>query len=83
MVSLPFQKRLTKKIKSLKLGINHLNPVMKQTDVINFLETQFSVLPIDKAPNNVAVICKRYYMEVILNEIGVIRHVNSAYCKAN
>ena len=56
---------------------------MKQTDVINFLETQFPVLPIDKAPNNVAVICKRYYVEVILNEIGVIGHVNSAYCKAN
>ena len=56
---------------------------MKQTDVINFLETQFPVLPIDKAPNNVAVICKWYYIGVILNEIGVIGHVNSAYCKSN
>ena len=29
------------------------------------------------------VICKRYYVEVILKEIGVIGHGNKTYCKSN
>ena len=27
--------------------------------------------------------CKQYYVEVILNEIGVIGHGNNTYCKIN
>ena len=30
------------------------------------------IKPIDKASKNVAIICKRYYFAVALNEIGVI-----------
>ena len=41
------------------------------------------LVPTDKASNNIAIICKRYYDEVIFNEIGVFGHGNNTYCKAN
>ena len=30
-----------------------------------------------------SIICTRHYVEVILNELGVIGHENNTYCKAN
>ena len=62
------------------------NPILKQVDVISCLEAlqkKFVIVPIDKASNNVAIICKRYYVEVILNEISVIGTENNTYYKAN
>ena len=56
------------------------NPILKQIDVINCIEAlhkKFVIVPISKSYNNVAVICKRYYAEVILNETGVIGHENN------
>ena len=40
-------------------------------------------IPIDKAGNNIAIICKRYYAEVILKEIGEIGTGNSTYYKTS
>ena len=37
------------------------------------------LVPIDKAANNVSIICKRYYVEVILKEIGIIGEGNNTY----
>ena len=37
----------------------------------------------DRASNNVAIICKRYYVEATLNKIGVIGHRNDTYFKIN
>ena len=44
---------------------------------------KFVLAPTDKASSNVAAIWKRYYAEVILNEIGVSGHGNNIYCKTN
>ena len=58
---------------------------MKQTEVINYLENlhkKFVLVPIDKAANNIAVICKKYYVEVILKEIGFIGMGNSTYSQS-
>ena len=79
--------RLTKKFKA-KLELKHLNPnpVLEQIDVISCFEAlrkKFVLLAIDKAPNNVAVICKWYYVEVVFNETGAIVHGNNTYCKTN
>ena len=41
------------------------------------------LVPIDKAPKNAPIICKRYYVEVILNEISLSRHGNNTNCKAD
>ena len=39
--------------------------------------------PIDKASSNVAVICKRYYAEVVLKEIGILGNGSETYEKAD
>ena len=35
------------------------------------LHDKFVVVPIDKASNNVAIICKRFYIQKLLDEVGV------------
>ena len=35
------------------------------------LHSKFVIVPIDKAANNVAIICKRFYIQKLLNEVGV------------
>ena len=39
--------------------------------------------PIDKASNNVAIICKRYYVEVLLKEIGILGDGSETYEKSD
>jgi hypothetical protein len=34
------------------------------------LKTNFVLVPVDKAAKNIAIICKHYYMEVLLNEMN-------------
>lgn len=40
------------------------------------------MVPIDKAANNVSIICKRFYVEVILKEIGILGEGNNTYQKS-
>ena len=76
------------KISSLKSKITPriTNPVLKQPEVEQYLEEihkKFVLVPIDKAANNVAIICKRYYVEVILKEIGMMDSQSSTtYCRS-
>ena len=35
------------------------------------LHSKFVIVPIDKAANNVAIICKRFYIQKLLNEVGI------------
>ena len=76
--------KISKKISSLtnKIKTRKTNPILKQIEVIQYLETlqnKYVIVPIDKAANNVAVICKKYYVEVILKEIGIIGGGNPTY----
>ena len=41
------------------------------------LQNKFVICPIDKAKGNVAFICKRFYVKVILDEVGVSRNEGS------
>ena len=38
---------------------------------LNDLHSRFVVVPIDKASNNVAIICKRFYIQKLLTEVGI------------
>ena len=81
-------RKVDAKIDSLRTNINprHTNPVLLQSDVQDYLEQlhkQFVVVPIDKASNNLAIICKRYYAEVLLKEIGRLGGVSETYVPAN
>jgi hypothetical protein len=77
-------KALDNKILSLKVTKtpNDIKQTLKDPDVINALEDlhhNFVMVPIDKAANNVAFICKRYYAIVLLKEMGLIGEHSSTY----
>ena len=62
----------------------HTNPVLKQPSVVDYRNSfhgKFVLTPIDKAASNVAVICKRYYAEVLLKEIGILGDGSKTYEK--
>lgn len=57
-------------------------PILKDEDVLRSLSdlhSKFVVVPIDKAANNVALICKRYYIQKLLNEVGVPGNASPTY----
>ena len=35
------------------------------------LQSKFVIVPADKAPNNIIFVCKKYYVQCLLNELGV------------
>ena len=43
------------------------------------LQSKYVMVPIDKAANNIAFVCKRYYALVILKELGLIGSSSSTY----
>ena len=73
-----------KKISSLRL---HVHPKRVSKDLIdsdvtnhlNDLQERFVMAPIDKADNNVAFVCKRYYIEVLAKELGLRDIHNNTY----
>merc|ERR1711928_285663 len=81
-------KKVDQKIRNLKLRVQpkKTKQVLKRPDVVEHLEQlhkTYVFVPIDKAGNNIAIICKRYYVEVILKEIGQIGDGNSTYEKVS
>ena len=76
--------KVDNKIAHLKRKIkpHKTNPVLKQPEIIQCLEElhkKFVLVPIDKAANNVAIICKKHYVDVILKEIGVSGNPTDTY----
>ena len=61
-------------------------PVLSDPEVLTYLEElqrHFVIVPIDKASNNFAFICKKYYVSIILKEVGLSDLPNSTYEKSN
>jgi len=76
--------KVESKITSLKAKIRpkKTKPILKEPNVIEYLKElhrKYVLVPIDKASNNVAIICKKYYVEVILKEISVSTEGNCTY----
>ena len=72
------------KIDELKQRIHPkiICPVLNITEVNTYLidlQDEYVMVPIDKAANNVAFICKRYYVEVLLQELGLINVHSQTY----
>ena len=59
---------LKEKIQSPKQKILN-DPDMKNT--LNRLHDDFGLVPVDKAANNVIVVCKKYYIETLMKELGI------------
>ena len=56
--------------------------MLKQDAVIEHLHElhkKYVLFPIDKAANNIAIICKKYYGTVILKKIGILDAGNETY----
>ena len=48
--------------------------VLQNVDVkacLSDLHNKYVFVPADKAPNNIIIICKRYYFETLIKELGL------------
>ena len=53
-------------------------PDLKHTDTLHKLQTNYVLVPTDKAANNVIIVCKKYYIDTLVKELG-INNVNISY----
>ena len=69
-----------------RIKVYMTNLVLKQDAVfesLHELHEKYFLVPIDKVANNIAIICKKYYVTAILKEIGVLDAGNETYEKIN
>ena len=55
---------------------------MKDENVVQYLQdlhNRYVIVPIDKAANNISIICKRFYVLRLLKEVGAIGDVDPTY----
>ena len=50
---------------------------------LNILQEQYAMCPIDKVANNIAFICKKYYVQVLLKELGLLNITSNTYRQVN
>ena len=53
--------------------------VPKVISYLNTLQEQYVMCPIDKAANNIAFICRKYYVQVLLKELGLLSATSITY----
>ena len=51
----------------------------KVISYLNILQEQYIMCPIDKAATNIAFICKKYYVQVLLKELGLLNTTSNTY----
>ena len=51
----------------------HVLQIKKHINYLHDFQRQFVLVPADKAANNVIVVCKKYYLDVVLNELSTIQ----------
>ena len=60
-----------------KLKQNFKQPtckVLQNADIkacLSYLQNKYVFVPADKAPNNIIIICKKYYIETLIKELGL------------
>ena len=65
-----------------KITISPTKPFLQNQDVLSALadlHDKFVIVPIDKASNNIAIVCKRFYIQKLLAEVGVPGDTSSTY----
>ena len=50
---------------------------------LNILQEQYVMCAIGKAANNIAFICKKYYVQVLLKELGLLSATSNTYQQLN
>ena len=80
--------KVNKKIKELKskFRFSKVKQVLGDPEVVsylNILQEQYVMCPIDKATNNIAFICKKYYVQVLLKELNLLNATSNTYQQVN
>ena len=55
----------------------------KVVSYFNILQEQYVICSIDKAANNIAFICKKYYVQVLLKELGLLSATSNTFQQVN
>ena len=76
--------KLDQKITILKhkVKVRHISKTLSDknaNDCLENLKEKYVLVPIDKAANNVAFVCKRFYAEKLLKEMGFLGNDNPTY----
>ena len=50
---------------------------------LNILQEQYVMCPIVKAANNIAFICKKYYVQVLIKQLGLLSARSNTYHQVN
>ena len=56
---------------NLPLESNDIFKLQAVKDYVNLLHNRFVLVPVDKASNNFAIICKRFYIDILKKELGI------------
>ena len=80
--------KVSKKIKELKskFKCSKVEQVLRDQEVIyylNILQEQYVICPIDKAANDFAYICKKYYVQLLRKELGLLNTTSNTYQQGN
>ena len=78
------KEKVAEKIRKLKISRRpqQTKPILKDEVVIQYLQdlhNRYVIVPIDKAANNISIICKRFYVLRLLKEVGAIGDVDPTY----
>ena len=67
-------KRLLQRCKTLGKESLSSNDVFEKQEVneyLSYFHDRFVIVPVDKASNNFAVVCKSFYIKVLMSELGI------------
>ena len=82
------KEKVAEKIRKLKLTRRPqpTKPILKDEDALAYLkelQSKYVMVPIDKAANNISIICKRFYVMRLLKEVGAIGKPDPTYELSN
>ena len=67
-------KRLIQRCKTLDSDSLFSNNIFEKPEVIEYLtyiHDRFVIVPVDKASNNFAIVCRTFYIKVLMKELGI------------
>ena len=76
------EEKIKKNQRDRRFKERKVRPVLKDLEVKRYLEElheKFVLVPIDKAANNIAVICKKHYVAVMVKELGKLEKRSETY----
>ena len=79
---------VNKKIEELKnkFKFPRAKQVLRDPEVVshlNILQEQYVMCPIDKTANYITFICKKYYVQVLTKELGLLSATSNTYQQVN